>query len=195
MGFVKSKRSVIFPNPGFQRQLLEFEKKLITSRRGTALIAETLPKNRQVVLSDASPLTFLQESLKKTRMTSQTKSTEGMYKAKYKNLRDAYEEFKVIRDGKKEVEPMQRSASTSLSRNKREHRRPHLLHQNHNGRYINILDVEDDLQPDEQTYNGESQLLINYRGKNKGPEAGSRESGGRMRLKTGVFRQEGQVKM
>jgi hypothetical protein len=32
MGYVKSKRSVIYPNPGFQRQLLDFEKKLINSR-------------------------------------------------------------------------------------------------------------------------------------------------------------------
>jgi len=28
MAFVKSKRSVIYPNPGFQRQLLDYEKKI-----------------------------------------------------------------------------------------------------------------------------------------------------------------------
>jgi len=28
MGYVKSKRSVIYPNPGFQRQLLDYEKKM-----------------------------------------------------------------------------------------------------------------------------------------------------------------------
>ena len=29
LSYVKSKRSVVYPNPGFQRQLLDYEKKLI----------------------------------------------------------------------------------------------------------------------------------------------------------------------
>ena len=42
MGHVKGRRSVIYPNPGFQRQLLDFEKKLINSRRGTVMLAESM---------------------------------------------------------------------------------------------------------------------------------------------------------
>jgi hypothetical protein len=65
MGHVKSRRSVIYPNPGFQRQLLDFEKKLINSRRGTVMLAESLSKNQQNFIAQNSPLNFLQEQLKK----------------------------------------------------------------------------------------------------------------------------------
>ena len=44
MGYVKSKRSVIYPNPGFQRQLLDFEKKLMDNRRNTTAAAQKMDK-------------------------------------------------------------------------------------------------------------------------------------------------------
>jgi protein-tyrosine phosphatase len=33
LSLLKSKRSVIFPNPGFQRQLLDFERKLMGQKK------------------------------------------------------------------------------------------------------------------------------------------------------------------
>ena len=107
MGFVKSKRSVIYPNPGFQRQLLDYERKLLGHRRTTQEIAETLPKSQQQNLSDNTPLDYLQKSLgKHSNGTSivQLKSTETSYKPKYKNLRDAYEEFKALKQGTTSVD-------------------------------------------------------------------------------------------
>jgi len=35
MSVLKEKRSVIFPNPGFQRQLLDYEKKIIGEKKLT----------------------------------------------------------------------------------------------------------------------------------------------------------------
>lgn len=102
MGYVKSKRSVIYPNPGFQRQLLDFEKKLIASRRSTAHIAETMPKQQQASMGVSSPMSFLKENLRQTlaNKSAQVKSQDGLnYKPKYKNLRDAYEEFKILKAG------------------------------------------------------------------------------------------------
>lgn len=59
MGHVKARRSVIYPNPGFQRQLLDFEKKLINSRRGTVMLADSMNKGHQQHLAQNSPLNFL----------------------------------------------------------------------------------------------------------------------------------------
>jgi len=45
MGYVKSKRSVIYPNPGFQRQLLDYEKKMSENRKNTTNVAKKMDKN------------------------------------------------------------------------------------------------------------------------------------------------------
>ena len=104
MGHVKSKRSVIFPNPGFQRQLLDYEKKLINTRRNTTLIAESMPEHHKLFLQTNSPLAFLQKSLSESHhnggqlahrcLKTQTKET---FKPRYKNIRDAYDEFKTLK--------------------------------------------------------------------------------------------------
>ena len=59
MGHVKQKRSVIYPNPGFQRQLLDFEKKLMNSRKMTAQLIDSNTNKSQ---SQAQIINFLQNS-------------------------------------------------------------------------------------------------------------------------------------
>ena len=64
MSYVKSKRNVIYPNPGFQRQLMDFEKKLISGRRANLDIMNSMPgqskasgaysSNTQVIKNRAS---------------------------------------------------------------------------------------------------------------------------------------------
>ena len=43
MSFVKSKRSVVYPNPGFQRQLVDYEKKLLSNKRANLDIINSMP--------------------------------------------------------------------------------------------------------------------------------------------------------
>ena len=62
MGYVKSKRSVIFPNPGFQRQLLDFEKKLINHRKNTKAITDSCSKTTPTHKNLTSPKSFLKSS-------------------------------------------------------------------------------------------------------------------------------------
>jgi len=50
-----------------------------------------------------SPISFLKNNLQQSNAnkSAQVKSQEGLsYKPKYKNLRDAYEEFKALKQGK-----------------------------------------------------------------------------------------------
>lgn len=102
MGFVKSKRSVIFPNPGFQRQLLDFEKKLINNRKNTKQIADSMSKSTNMFQSHAiSPSSFIKSGMMANGnpgadgLTS--KAENSSYKPKYRNLRDAYDEFKALK--------------------------------------------------------------------------------------------------
>ena len=43
LSYVKSKRSVVYPNPGFQRQLLDYEKKLIQQKKTNLEIIASIP--------------------------------------------------------------------------------------------------------------------------------------------------------
>ena len=49
MSLVKSKRSCIFPNPGFQRQLLDFERKLAANKKATVNMIDSLPSQKQQI--------------------------------------------------------------------------------------------------------------------------------------------------
>ena len=43
LSYVKTKRSVVYPNPGFQRQLLDYEKKLIQQKKTNLEIIASIP--------------------------------------------------------------------------------------------------------------------------------------------------------
>lgn len=116
MSFVKDRRGIIHPNPGFQRQLLDFEKKLLQNRRATATIASTISKG---ALSSMQQTTSWQSLVSKRRSEANRSSvsTSAPQKPKYKNIREAFADFqarKVVKTEQKRDASAGRGDSTGV---------------------------------------------------------------------------------
>ena len=101
MSFVKGKRSVVYPNPGFQRQLMDYEKKLISSRKAHLDILNTMPgqsKLSGVYTSNSTALKSRASTTTATRIVTKRKPEQGYknktaQKKEYKDLKEAFGDY------------------------------------------------------------------------------------------------------